>query len=729
MIISVEHLMGIILANLKYRAEVANQGAPVADAVVSIPAYFTDEQRRSMLDACQIADLSCIRLMHETTAVALSYGIYRSASFDAVQPQHVLFIDMGHSNYSITIAAFLQSKLQIKSCVYDRHLGGRDFDRIISDWICAEFQRKTGLDASGNIKAMLKIEQAAEKAKKTLSPSGVNEANVSVECLMNDIDFSGTLTRDVFEATCQPLLDRLEAPIQQALLEAGITREQLIDVEIVGGATRVSCLKNRLSDIFGLDKSKPNYGLSTTLNADESVAKGCALQSAILSPRFRVKEFEVVEAITYAIKLNWEPTELTSSEANQDGEEVEEQAVNENQVILFKRNDASPKSLQITLRKAADFVVVAEYDYFGSSRKLSEFHFSGVTSPTEGPKTRPRKIRLQFKLDLHGLLSVSSAQMIEEINDEEENNEKMQTDTTEQTQNDQKQTEQESNNKKRSETGMDVDENQGAQKEQKKKKKIRKVTLNVNSILTGFSKTELNEIIEREAHMANQDRIIRETAHKRNELEAYVYAMRDNIVGELRDFVGDRDREAFSNKLQAAEDWLYTDGYDATKSMYERYLTDLMALGEPIQTRKFEYENRPPAIAELTKHIEDFLIFCNSSEDRYAHITSQERDTVRNSVISAQKWLYEQLSKIGNAPLYSDPAVTIAHIREKINLITKVGNPIMYKPKPPAPAPTPSPKTEEQPQQQAEQTNQQQTNEEMDTNVDQKSTEQPQAKP
>jgi len=683
-----------------------------------------------MLDACRIAELNCIRLMHETTAVALSYGIYRAASFDVSNPQHVLFIDMGHSSYSVTIAAFIQSKLQIKSCVYDKNLGGRDFDRVISNWICEEFKRKTGLDASKNVKAMLKIEQAAEKAKKTLSPSGVNEANISVECLMNDMDFNGILSRDIFEAGCQPLLDRLELPIQQALAEAGIAREQLLDIEIVGGATRVACLKNRLSDIFGLDKSKPNYGLSTTLNADESVAKGCALQSAILSPRFRVKEFDVVEANTYPIRLNWEP-EVLSNEVQQEGEEVEEQPIHENQVILFRRNDPSPKTLQITLRKAADFTVNAEYDYFGSIRPLAQFHISGVTSPTEGPKSRPRKIRIQFKHDLFGLLSLTSAQMIEEIHDEEENNEKMQTDSTEQAQTEQKPTDQESNSKKRTE-GMDVDENQGDQKEQKKKKKIRKVTLTINSRFSGFSKNELNDIVEQEAQMANQDRIIRETAHKRNELEAYVYAMRDNIIGELRDFVSDADREVFSNKLQGAEDWLYTDGYDTTKSAYERYLSDLMSFGEPIQTRKYEFENRGAAVSDLSKYLDDFTSFCNSSDEKYSHISSDERDTVRNHVNTTQAWLYEQLSKIGNTPLYCNPVVTVAQIREKISFITKVCNTIVYKPKPaPTPTPTPAPKTEEQPQQQqqpeqsqqqAEQTNQ--TNEEMDTNVEQKPNEQ-----
>merc|ERR1719267_153384 len=153
-------------------------GVNVADAVVSIPCWFTNAQRLAMKDACQIGGVHCLRLMHETTATAVEYGIYKSAKnlFDANTPQTTMFIDLGHSGYSVSIVDFVTGKLTVKSTTFDRSLGGREFDTAIAKWLGGEFAAKYKCDDPYNSpKALMKLMVAAEKAKKSLSPAGVGE--------------------------------------------------------------------------------------------------------------------------------------------------------------------------------------------------------------------------------------------------------------------------------------------------------------------------------------------------------------------------------------------------------------------------------------------------------------------------------------------------------------------------------------------------------------------------
>lgn len=163
------------------------------DWVVSVPGYYTDAQRRAFFAGCQMAGVIGVqRPINETTATALAYGIFKDIrkEFSAKTPTHVMFVDMGASTYSVAIVDFRPGKLVVKSAHYDADLGGRDFDTVIAEWVAAKFEEKYKGKLSGtvlgNAKVMLKIYAAAEKAKQTLSPVGVNEARINLECLMDD---------------------------------------------------------------------------------------------------------------------------------------------------------------------------------------------------------------------------------------------------------------------------------------------------------------------------------------------------------------------------------------------------------------------------------------------------------------------------------------------------------------------------------------------------------------
>ena len=311
-IVSAEHAMAMMLVKAKEISNNANASninstsiVPVSDIVIAVPNHYTDSQRKGILDSCKIASINCLKVANESSAIGLSYGIFKAAKkiFSDSIPTAVIFIDIGYTCYTVSIVEFVAKRMRVLATVSDRSLGGRDFDDIIIEFLIEQFQKKTKHNIRGNTKAILKLQAAAEKAKKTLSPDGVSEANVSVECVYEDIDLSVILTRDEFEKRSAPLINKLKAPILQCFEDANMQFSNTLDIEIVGGSSRVNIVKRCISDIFNLDKKAMNYGLKTTMNADEAVARGCALQCAMLSSRIKMKPFEIVERLFYGVQI------------------------------------------------------------------------------------------------------------------------------------------------------------------------------------------------------------------------------------------------------------------------------------------------------------------------------------------------------------------------------------------------------------------------------------------
>ncbi|KAA8573904.1 hypothetical protein EYC84_005449 [Monilinia fructicola] len=290
-------LVAMYLSKIKQTASVELK-LPVSDMVMSVPAWFTDVQRRSLMDAAEIAGLKLLRLMNDTTAAALGYGITKlDLPGPEEKPRRVAFIDIGHSNYTASIVEFRKGELTVKSTAYDRHFGGRDFDKALVEHFAAEFKEKYKIDIKSNPKAMVRVAAAAEKLKKILSANAM--APISIESLMNDIDVSAMLKREELEELVEPLLARAHVPLEQALADAGLKVEDIDIIELVGGCTRVPALKERIQKFFGKN-------LSFTLNQDEAIARGCAFSCAILSPVFRVRDFAIHDIVNYPIEFTWE---------------------------------------------------------------------------------------------------------------------------------------------------------------------------------------------------------------------------------------------------------------------------------------------------------------------------------------------------------------------------------------------------------------------------------------
>jgi heat shock 70kDa protein 4 len=391
-------LVSMFLSKVKQTAS-AELKLPVSDLVMSVPAWFTDVQRRSLMDAAEIAGLKLLRLMNDTTASALGYGITKLDLPTAEEkPRRVAFVDIGHSNYTCSIVEFRKGELTVKSSAYDRHFGGRDFDKALVDHFAAEFKEKYKIDIKTNGKAMVRVTTAAEKLKKILSAN--LQAPLNIESLMNDVDVHTMMKREELEALVEPLLNRVHIPLEQALAEAKMKIEDIDIVELVGGCTRVPALKDRIQKFFG----KP---LSFTLNQDEAVARGCAFSCAILSPVFRVRDFAIHDIVNYPIEFTWEKSPDIPDE--------------DTALTVFNKGNVMPSTKILTFYRKQPFDLEARYAKpellpGKISPWIGRFSVKGVKADS---KDDFMICKLKARLNLHGILNVEQGYYVEDVEVEE----------------------------------------------------------------------------------------------------------------------------------------------------------------------------------------------------------------------------------------------------------------------------------------------------------------------
>ncbi|KAL0957004.1 hypothetical protein HGRIS_003104 [Hohenbuehelia grisea] len=396
---SATQLVAMYLAKLRDIA--ANElKTGVTDVVIAVPGWYTDIQRRAMLDAAAIAGLNVLRLINDTTATALGYGITKSDLPESDNPKHVCFVDVGHSSLSVAVVAFSKGQLIVRSTAYDRNCGGRDIDFALVRHFAEEFKTKYKIDVLSNPKATFRLAAGCEKLKKILSAN--SEGPLNVESIMNDIDASSKLTREELEGLIQPVLDRIVAPLQRALEDAGVTVDELDAVELVGGSTRVPAVRAQIQAAF------PGKVLSTTLNQDEAIARGATFACAMLSPIFRVRDFHMHDIAHYPVKLQWTRTP----------EDPEE----DTELVVFPKGNGIPSTKVLTFYRKEPFDIEAFYaepDNLpgGINPWIARFTAKEVPPPVGSDPTTC--VKLKTRLNLHGLVSFEAA-YIEEIEEREE---------------------------------------------------------------------------------------------------------------------------------------------------------------------------------------------------------------------------------------------------------------------------------------------------------------------
>ncbi|XP_027582949.1 heat shock protein 105 kDa isoform X2 [Pipra filicauda] len=651
-IFSVEQISAMLLTKLKETAE-SNLKKPVTDCVISVPSFFTDAERRSLLDAAQIVGLNCLRLMNDMTAVALNYGIYKQdLPAPEEKPRIVVFVDMGHSAFQVSACAFNKSKLKVLGTAFDPFLGGRNFDGKLVDYFCAEIKSKYKLDPKSKVRALLRLYQECEKLKKLMS-SNSTDIPLNIECFMNDTDVSGKMNRSQFEELCADLLQRIEMPLVSLMEQAQLKVEDVTAVEIVGGATRIPAVKERIAKFFGKD-------VSTTLNADEAIARGCALQCAILSPAFKVREFSVTDATPFPISLLW----------NTEAEDTE--GVHE----VFSRNHAAPFSKVLTFYRKGPFELEAFYsDPNGvpyPESKIGRYVIQNVAAQKDGEKS---KVKVKVRVNTHGIFSVSTASMVEPVKSEEYEDVSVETEV-------------ESQDQRPIDNLSDTNEKKGDQPPEAKKPKIKvkNVELPIEANLVWqLGKDLLNMYIETEGKMIMQDKLEKERNDAKNAVEEYVYEFRDKLSGPYEKFVCEKDLQGFSALLTETEGWLYEEGEDEAKQVYIEKLEDLKKLGTPIEMRYQEAEERPKLLEELGHRLQYYATIAGefrNKDEKYIHIDEMEMMKVEKYVSEVVEWMNNAVSAQAKKSLDQDPAVHSSEIKAKLQELNNVCEPIVTQPKP-----------------------------------------------
>jgi heat shock protein 4 len=540
---------------------------PVSDVVLSCPVWYTDAQRRAILDAADIAGLKCLRLLNDNTAVALGYGITKlDLPPPEEKPRRVVFVNIGHSNYTASVVEFRKGELAVKSSAWDRHFGGRYIDKVLVEHFAKEFQEKYKINVMENGKARFRLAAGVEKLKKILSAN--NAAPLNVESIMNDVDVRGMLKREELEQLIEPLLERATAPIEQALAEAKLKPEDIDAIEMVGGCTRVPSLKNKIQEYFGKT-------LSFTLNQDEAVARGCAFSCAILSPVFRVRDFSVHDMVNYPIEFTWEKSEDIPDE--------------DTNLTVFNKGNVMPSTKILTFYRKHPFDLEAKYakpeQLPGKMNPwIGRFSVKGVK---EDPKGDFMICKLKARLNVHGILNVESGYYVEETEVEEPIPEPPSEDKKEGDVRVPLSPTDRSNGRrpsgepvaKRSKSttesvfarpsvaatkrdeltndvqGMDVDKDAPKEppKMRKVKKQQRKGDLPLSAGTASLDQASKEAAAEKENQMFMEDKLVQDTENEKNNLESFIYELKDKILDVYAEFASDDEKSKLNSKLESIE--------------------------------------------------------------------------------------------------------------------------------------------------------------------------------
>lgn len=606
-------LAAMLLARLRQTTE-ADVGRAVADVVIAVPVYFTDRQRRVMLDAAEIAGLRCLRTINETTAAALAYGMPR-LDLPETDPRIVCFVDIGQASTSVSIAGFTRARLDIRAVAFDRCLGGRDFDDALAQHMCDELLRSRGMDVRANKKALFRLRAAAERTKRVLSANAVTR--LSVEALMDDVDISVDVARGTFEGLVQGLLARIQGVVTDALQRAGVTAEQVHAVEIVGGSTRIPAVKALLAGMFGGREA------STTLNQDEAVARGAALQCAIISPVFKVREYAVHDTVAFPVQFRWSPTEDQPDDS---------------ECVVFPVGNAIPSTKLLSFERPLPFDV--ECRYAEVDRLPSTEHAIIGRAVIGSTATGSMDVKVKVRASPNGLTSVEGAQTVERVES----------------------------------TATAAD---GAEQA---KVSERKTDVPITWTVAGLlSRGRVQEMRDAESEMSFRDHLVAETTDRRNALEEYIYEMRSKLEDAYAEFISKEDAGKLAAMMNETEEWLYGDGSDATKGVYIARLESLQAIGQPVKERARDSEERPKAEQRLRDFIGETREALSKPDGPFAFAEDADKEKLRSECQQKLQWIDAQVQAQKKLSRHVPPVLTVAAIEKQLEAFRTLANTVQSK--------------------------------------------------
>lgn len=366
----------MVLGKMKETAE-SYLGKPVTHAVVTVPAYFNDAQRQATKDAGTIAGLQVLRIINEPTAAAIAYGLDKKGG-----ESQIIVYDLGGGTFDVSLLSIDDGVFEVLATAGDTHLGGEDFDNRVMDYLIKQYKKKSGTDVTGNLRALGKLKREVEKAKRTLSSQ--QSTRVEIEAFEGGNDFSETLTRAKFEELNMDLFRKTMKPVEQVLKDANLKKEDIDEIVLVGGSTRIPKVQQLLKEYFGKEPSR-------NINPDEAVAYGAAVQGGILSGDENLGDIVLVDVCPLTLGIETTGGVMTK---------------------LIPRNTVIPTRKSQIFSTAADnqqTVLIQVYEGERSLTKdnnlLGKFELNGIPPAPRGVP----QIEVSFEIDANGIMKISAS--------------------------------------------------------------------------------------------------------------------------------------------------------------------------------------------------------------------------------------------------------------------------------------------------------------------------------
>lgn len=690
----VEEMLAMVLGYAARLAEFHSK-VVVKDAVISVPGYFGQAERKGVLQAAQLAGINVLSLVNEHSGAALQYGIDKNF---ANESRYVVFYDMGSSNTYAALVHYTAynakeygktvsiNQFQVKDVRWNPELGGQDLELRLVEYFADEFNMQVGngFDVRKYPKAMAKLKKQVKRTKEILSAN--TAAPISVESIYDDRDFRSTITREKFEELCADIWEKSLLPLKGLLLHSGLKIEELHAVELIGGATRVPKLQAKLQEFLGRKE------LDKHLDADEAIVLGAALHAANLSDGIKLnRKLGIIDGATYGYLFELDGLDLVKDDSTKQ--------------VLVPHMKKVPSKMYRSIVHKKDFEVMLAYESEEflppgvSSPVFAHYTVSGLTDAGEKYSSRnlsaPIKANLHFSLSRSGVLTLDRAEAVIEISEWVEVPKKNLTlDNSITTANisleatasanltadgEPKESSEESSDSSAINGGLNDASNSSIKEEsspvvmeKKLKRRTFRVPLKVIEKTTGpgtsLPKEALADAKGKLEALDKKDAERRKTAELKNNLEGYIYSTREKIDSsdEIEKVSTSDERESFIRKLDEVQEWLYMDGEDASANEFQGHLDKLKAIGDPIFHRLTELTARPEAVENAKRYLEEVKEIVKGWETNKSWIPKERIDEILKDSDKFKSWLAEKEAEQNEIPASSAPVLTSEEVFMKL---------------------------------------------------------------